>query len=80
MDQVYLFILASGSVPEQVSINPSWSLQNPPYIGPFNVTLVPFTAYDSFITTIIDIDPYGACLLIIVLSGSEPSICVDYFF
>ena len=58
------FILASGSVPDQGIIDPLSYLYNPPHSGPSTLTLGPFIAYDHFITTMVDIAPFGACLLL----------------
>ena len=79
LDQVNLFILASGYVPYQVTKDPSSSLHNPPHKGASILSPKPTTFSDHFITTIVDIYPSGSWLIVFSPYGSKPSICVEYF-
>ena len=80
LDKLKELILASGFVPDQGIIDPWSSFYNPPHSGPFTLTLGPFIASDNIITTMVDIDPSGAWLLIIAPSGAESSIYLDSLF
>ena len=54
------FILETWSITEQGIIDPQSSLYNQPHSGPYTLTICSFLASDRFITTMVDIDPYGA--------------------
>ena len=80
LDQVKEFILAYGSVTDQLIINPWSSLYNPPHSVPYTLTLGLFIASDHFITTMVNISTSGSWLLILAPSGSEYYICLDSCF
>ena len=80
VDQAKESILASGSVTNQGIIDPLSSLYNPPNCGPSTITLGYFIASNHFITTMVNIAPSGAWLIILAPSGSESSIRIDYSF
>ena len=77
LDQVKLFILESGYVPDQGTKDPSSSLYNPSHKGASIFYPDPSTFSDHFKTTMVDISPSGSWLLIVDPSGYEPSIYVD---
>ena len=72
--------MVSGYVPDQVTIDPWSSLYNQPHSGPFTLTIGPFIASDHFITTMVDIFPSEAWLIIIAPSESESSIYLESWF
>ena len=73
------FILASGSVPYQVTISVS-SFYNPPHRGESISFPEPSTFSDHFTTTIVDVSPSGAWLIIIAPYGAKSSVCIDSCF
>ena len=79
LDQVKQFILASGSVPDQGTI-PFYSLYNPPHRGESISSPDPSTLSDHLTTTIVDVSPSGAWLLILAPSEAESSVCIDSYF
>ena len=78
LEQVNPFILASGSIPDQGNNEFSSSLYNPLHRGESMLSLDPYTLSDHLTTTMVDIHPYGAWLLVIAPSGAEFSICIDF--
>ena len=79
-DQVKQFILASGSVPDQGTKDLSSSLYNTPHRGESISSQDPSTLYDHLATTIADVSPSGAWLLILAPSGAESSVRIDSCF
>ena len=79
LDQVNQLILAYGSVPDQGIISFS-SFYNPPHRGESISSPDPSTLSNYLITTIVDVSPSGAWLLILDPSGAESSVCVDSCF
>ena len=78
-DQLKQFFLASGSVPDQGTKASSSSLYNPPHRGESMSSPDPSTSSYHLTTTIVDVSPSGAWLLILAPSGAEYSIRVDSF-
>ena len=71
LEQVKQFILAFGSLPDQLPIYLYSSLYNLPNSGPSNLTLVPSTDSGRFKATVEDIDSYGAWFLVVSLYGAN---------
>ena len=80
LDQVKQFILASGSVPDQVAKESSSSLYNPPYRGEYILSPDPSNLSHHLTTAIVDVPTSGAWLLIIAPSGAASSIRIDSYF
>ena len=70
-------ILAYGSVCDQGTKESYSSLYNPPHKGLYILFTNPSTLSDYLTTTMVDIYPSGAWLLMIHPSGAEPYICID---
>ena len=79
LDQMKQFIWASGSVPDQGIISVS-SLYNPPHRGESISSPDPSTLSDHLTTTIVDVSPSGAWLLILAPPGAKSSVCIDSWF
>ena len=80
LDQVKQFILASGFVPDQGTKEYFFSLYNQSHGGESILSLDPSNLSDHLTTTIVDVSPSGAWLLILAPSGAESSICIDSCF
>ena len=61
--------MAYGSIPENGTKDPSYSFYNMPHKGASILSLDPSTLSDHFTTTMVNIYPYGAWLLIIAPMG-----------
>ena len=77
LEKVKQFILAYGSITDQGTKESSSSLYNPPHRGEYILSPDPYTFSDHLTTTIVDVPPSGAWLLIISPSGAEYYICID---
>ena len=80
LDQVKQFILAYGSVTDQKTKELSSSLYNPSHRGGFILSPYPSTFSDHLTTTMVNIPPSGAWLLIIAPFGAKYSILIDSCF
>ena len=80
LDQVKQFILLSGSVPEKGTNEFSSYLYNTPYKVEYILSPDPSTLSDYFTTTMLDISPSRAWLLIISPFGTKPYICIESYF
>ena len=72
--------MASRYAPDKGTKNLSFSLYYLPHKGAYILNIDHSTLSDHFTTTMVDIYPYGYCLLIIVPSEDEPSICIYSWF
>ena len=70
-------ILASGCIPDQGTKESSFSLYNLPQRGKSILSPDPSTLSDHLTTTMVDVPPYGAWLLIIAPSGDESYIRIE---
>ena len=74
------FILVSGSAPDQGTKESPSSLYNTPHRGAYMLSLDSSTLSEHFKTTMVDVPPSGAWLLIISPYGAKSSICTDSCF